>query len=328
LFLLREDVAPGLAVIGAFLLFSGAKPRAGAWLMASGVLWTLVNKFVLMPLAGPWWFAEMYKGLSPSGDPGWAGIATTLVGNPLYVLTTLLTARKLEYALHLLAPVAFLPLRRSWLLPLLLPGVLFTILTTWDAAFSIWYQYTTHWIPYVFGASVLALASIAERVGERRRAAACFALCLGVVAHSAVFGAVLAPSGFLGGGGVRPSYTMSPREQLRYRELRRLVAMIPATASVTSTDIEAPHVSNRRDVFAVAQDTSRGDYVLVNLESLDLARTRANLAIVLADPAYGLLADGYGGKLLLFKRGQVSPRTAEAKRRIATAKRVVPGTAP
>jgi hypothetical protein len=143
-----------------------------------------------------------------------------------------------------------------------------------------------------------------------------------------VFGAVLDPAGFLGGGGVRPSYTMTPREAQRYRELRRLIAMIPAAASVTSTDIEAPHVSNRRDIYAVAQDVSKGDYLLVNLESLDLARTRANLSLVLGDPAYGLLADGYGGKLLLFKRGQVSPRTAEAKRRILTAKRHVPGTLP
>lgn len=324
LFLLREDVAPGVAVVGALLLFSGAKPRAGAWLMLSGVLWTLVNKFVLMPLAGPWWFAEMYKGLSPTGAPGWAGIATTLVGNPLYALTTLLTARKLEYTLHLLVPIAFLPLRRAWLLPLLLPGVVFTVLTTWDAAFSIWYQYTSHWIPYVFGASVLALAAIGERSGNARRAA-CLALCAGVFAHSAVFGALLEPSGFLGGGGVRPSYTMTSSEAKRYRELQRLIAMIPPGASVTSTDIEAPHVSNRRDIFAVAQDVSKGDYLLVNVESLDLARTRVNLSLVLSDPAYGLLADGNDGKLFLFKRGQVSPRTAEAKRRILIAKRHVPG---
>jgi uncharacterized membrane protein len=328
LFLLREDVAPGVALLGAVLLFTGAKPRAGAWLMLSGALWTVVNKFVLMPLAGPWWFAEMYKGLSPIGQPGWAGIATTLVGNPIYVLTTLLNARKLEYVLHLLAPLAFLPLRRSWLLPLLLPGALFTILPSWEPAFSIWYQYSAHWVPFVFAATVLALGAIGQREGGVHRAAACVALCGGVLAHSAVFGAVIAPSGFLGGGGVRPSYVMTPHEQRRYRELRRLIAMIPPSASVTSTDIEAPHVSNRRDIYAVAQDISKGDYVLVNLESLDLARTRIDLSFVLSDAAYGFLADGYDGKLLLFKRGQVSPRTAEAKRRIMIAKPVVPGTPP
>jgi uncharacterized membrane protein len=328
LFVLREDVAPGVAVLGAFLLLTGARPRAGTWLLCSGALWTVVNKFVLMPLAGPWWFTEMYKGLRPAGDTGWAGIATTLVGNPLYVLTTMLGARKLEYTLHLLAPLAFLPLRRAWLLLLLVPGVLFTVLTTWDAAFSMYYQYTTHWVPFMFGASVLALRAIGADGGRVPRAAACAALAGGVLAHSAVFGVLISPTTFVGGGGVRPSYTMSPAEQYRYAELRRLIAMIPQNASVTSTDIEAPHVSNRRDLYAVAQDVSKGDFVLVNLESLDLARTRTNLAVVLADPAYGLLAEGYHGKLLLFQRGHSSPRSAEAKRRVATAPRVVPGTPP
>lgn len=314
LYALREDIAPGVAIVGLFLISVGERVAAGAVLAVVSILWTVTNKFVLMPLAGPWWFVRMYDSLVPPGEKDWSGVARTLLSNPTYVATTLLQEPKLEYVLHLLAPLAFLPLRRLAFWTLLIPGVLFTVLTNWSPAFSIRFQYTAHWIAYLFAAVVLAL-HVLQSTDVRRFPPAVLALSVGVLVHSFVFGVVFVPDSFVADP-VKPSWVMTAAERARYGELRRIIALVPDDASVTSTDIEAPHLSNRLDVYAAAQDDTRGQFVLVNTESLGIARTRQNLARVLSDPDYGLVAAGYDGRFLLFRRGQRSAGTREAKARI------------
>jgi uncharacterized membrane protein len=318
LFALREDVAPGIAVLGLFLFMIDFRPRVGLTLAASAMIWTLVNKFVLMPLAGPSWFIRMYDTFVPEGEHGFFAVVKTLATNPVYAASTMVQLPKLEYVGHMLAPVAFLPTRRVWILPLIAPGVLFTVLTNWGPAYSVRYQYTTHWVPYVFGAVVLALAAIERESGALKRNAACFALAVGVLVHSTVFGVIFVPGSFVSGP-VKPSLSMTDEEAFRYAELRRLIDLIPPNVSVSSTDIEAPHVSNRADVYAVAQDASAGEYVLVSLDSLHQVRTRQNLTTIFSSASYGLVADSYRGRFLLFQRGKASPRTDNAFRRIGIA---------
>ncbi len=321
---IREDVGVGLAVLGVFLLLTGARPKFGAALAVVSAAWFAFLRFYLMPAAGDFWFSDLYKDLVAPGFEGYGGVVRTLLTNPAYVLTTLLHKGKLVYVLHMLVPVAFLPLRRPALLLLLIPGAFFTILTTgYEPTISIAFQYTAHWIPYLFAASVLGLRSLSQ-ISVTHRRAALGALGLGIASHSYVFGAVLQHHTFEGGfAKIQFSYSQEERQQ--YADLRRLLALIPPKASVAATDSLVPHVSARSLIFALRGQHGDAQYLLIDRRQLTFCDTTKTLDAAFARNKYGLVETA-GKNFFLFEKGVESPGTAAAMRElgIGQAKRQQP----
>jgi len=188
----REDISVGLTVFGVFLVLTGHRVRAGALVAALAATYFVVMRFIVMPSFGQWGFEGIYKDLFPANDHSFAGVIATLISNPLYVFKTILTTDKLRYALQILVPLAFLPLRRPYLWLLLAPGSLFTILTTeYPPTTQINYQYSGHFIPYIFTAAVLALAAYGDTPeGRRRQTAAILAVALGTLLTTAHWGGI------------------------------------------------------------------------------------------------------------------------------------------
>jgi uncharacterized membrane protein len=310
---IREDIPIGLATLGLFMVITGYSVRTGLWMTLLSATAFVVIKFVIMPMAGTWWFANIYKELMPADAKSYGGVVMTLLTNPTFALSTLLKQSKLVYALHLLAPLVFLPLRRWVYLWLLFAGFFLTLMTTgYKYTLSIAFQYTAHWIPYLFGASVLALAAMgASRTGRIHRQAALVALVVGVVLHSWSFGAVLDPIKFVGGFHSVP-FGVTNSERARYQDLREVVAMIPPEASVVATDPETPHISNRVTAHAFRTGADNAEYFLIRRFSRRSAREKAQTA--LNDYDYGLLAKV--GEFYLFKRGHESPETTQALRKL------------
>ena len=315
---IREDVPAGLATLGVFLVVSGYRVRTGTWMAVLSSLSFVLIKFVVMPLAGSWWFANLYKDLMPEGERNYGGVIMTLLTNPTYTVSTLITEQKLTYFLHLLAPLVFLPLRRWVYLWLLFPGVFFTVLTTgYKPTVSISFQYTAHWVPYLFAAAILALSAMGtSRSGLVHRRAAITAMLVGVVLHTLSFGAILRPTKFIGGF-QRVPFHVTEAERDRYRDLRAVVAMIPPDASVAATDAETPHVSNRVTAYPFRTGSGEADYLLIRRFRRQSARKNAQRTI--DEHPYGLLAQV--GDFRLFKRGHNSPETAAAMRRLGLKER-------
>jgi uncharacterized membrane protein len=311
LFLIREDVAIGTAMLGVFLVATGARPRWGVWIAASSALWFVVDKFGIMAHAGSWWFASLYAGLVPPGARGYGSIIETLLTNPVFVVSTLLQENKLVYALHMFAPLAFLPGRRAALLLLAVPGFFFTLMTTgYEPTVSIAFQYTTHWIPYLFGASVLALGQLGRLPGgNRRRHAALFALASGVLLHSYVFGSILQHRTFVSGFS-KIAFSMSAAEKEANRDLRSIAARIPLSASVAATERECPHVSTRPTAYALRLGHGDADYLLVRKGQLEVQGTDKQFIDALSRNEYGLVARS--GEFFLFGRDFASPAATEA----------------
>jgi uncharacterized membrane protein len=310
---IREDVPAGLAALGLFLVFTGYRVRTGVWMTSLSAVAFVLIKFVVMPMAGSWWFSNLYKELMPSDVKGYGGVVMTLLSNPSFVISELLTEKKLIYTLHLLAPLAFLPLRRWSYLWLLFAGFFFTLMTTgYGPTVSIAFQYTAHWIPYLFGASVLALAAMgASRTGQIHRRAALIALLVGVFLHSWSFGAVFDPVTFVGGFHTVP-FHVTEAERNRYRDLREIIAMIPPEASVAATDPENPHISNRLTAYAFRTGADDADYLLIRRFGRGDTRRKAQAAI--DQNPYGLLAKV--GDFYLFKKGHESLETTMALKRL------------
>jgi uncharacterized membrane protein len=283
LFSIREDVAVGTAVLGVFLIVATERFRTGLAMLVASTVWFVLIKFVIMPRLGSWWFDELYKGLFADGQKGYGSVVRTLLSNPTYVVSTLLTADKLTYALHMTAALAFLPLRRPMLWLLFLPGALFTVLTTeYSPTTQIGFQYTAHWIPYLFLAAVLSLTDLGSNAagfsfagdatpalarfdqhGRVRFIAGIATLMVCAVCHSYAFGAVLQREKIVGGfREVR--FQMTPAERARYQALRQLADRIPRDASVAATEYMSPHVSTRMESYVPRQPLGKPDYILLS----------------------------------------------------------------
>jgi uncharacterized membrane protein len=313
LFAVREDLAVGVAALGAFLLFTRVRPRLGFVLVLSSIAWFVIDRFVIMPRAGEWFFQNFYNELFADGEATYAGVVKTLVTNPIFVFWALAKLDKLQYALHMLAPVAFLPVRRLSTAMLMLPGFFFTLLSSYyPPVLSIAFQYTTHWIPFLFAGVVLGLVLLERRSGPhaRQAAVATFAIVLGC--HSLCFGALLQHEHFVGGF-QEIQFKAMPLEKQRYADLRALTALIPASASVAATENELPHVSTRRIVYTFRQSPGPVDYLLVGRSHLG-----GGLSFLIAafdTGTYGLVGSK-SDELYLFKRGPKLPGTDEAKAKL------------
>jgi uncharacterized membrane protein len=300
---LREDAPFGLIATGLFLIATGFWARAGAWLTVLPSVWFVIVKFAIMPLAGPWWFSDIYKELFAPGETGYGSVVRTILVNPNFFLKTLMTEAKFTYALHLFAPLALLPLRNPALLLLALPGFIVTLMTTgYTPTTSISFQYTTHFIPFLFAAAAIALELRATHAGRAAARASLIALCFGVLCHSYVFGAILQRETFVGGFN-KVQFTATPEERQRYRDLKKILANVPPRASIAATEPDVPHISNRPNAYSLKITTGRAEYLLVHRHRLN-EESRRHIEETLPVQPYDLAARE--GNYLLFRRGNPS----------------------
>jgi uncharacterized membrane protein len=317
LILIREDVSIGLTLLGVFLTVTRLRPRLGPSLVALGVTAFLLLKFVLMPWAGPWWFADMYKDLVAKGEQGYGSVVLTTVINPVYFMGTLLTEEKLVYALHLYAPLVFLPLRWPALAMLSAAGFFFTLMTTGYApTLSISFQYTTHWIPYLFATVCLAIYLQSKKGVLSHALPAALALFLGVTTHSLAYGALLQNPSFVGGF-ARIPFQITKAEERSYRDLLELIHEIPDDASVAATEDLVPHVSTRRASYTLRKHHGKSDFLLINRNALGPGE-KGVVRDALKHAQYGLV--GRKGKLFLLGKGKSGTGTDAALRELGVGK--------
>jgi uncharacterized membrane protein len=302
--LMREDIPIGLSVIGVFLLASGYRPVAGLVLAAVSTSYFLFLRFYVMEEAGDWWFPTMYKELWADGERGFRSVIKTLITNPLFVINKLAIEKKLIYLLHLLAPVAFLPLRRWYLWLSLIPGTLLTLLVTnYDPPIQFSFHYTMHWAPYLFMASVLALAVIGKSpdLGPQRQRAALFAFCGATAVLSFNYGAFASRENSFKGGFQKVEFTFTEAENQRYERLMELIKDIPKDATVAATEKVGPHLSSRRVLHTMRTGPRGTEWIVASSRELKLSKTKVSLKAVLEKNEYGVVRRS--GDFALFKRG-------------------------
>lgn len=260
----REDIPIGMAVFGLFLIVTGHRPRQGLLIFAASASYFLLLRFVVMGAGGQSPHAGMYAGLMADGQQNFGGVAKTLLTNPLYTVKTMLTADKLRYLLQILTPLAFLPLRRSYLLFSLVPGTFATLLTTdYAPTTDIAWQYAAIFTAYLFPAAALALAAIANRPGGvAARRAAVAALITGTIVCTYQWGAIPPRTDFRSAYGVM-SFDPPTAQHRQWRQsIRELVALVPPKAILAVTDLELPHASNRIECWNLSVGFEGTDYIL------------------------------------------------------------------
>jgi uncharacterized membrane protein len=262
----REDVALLVAVLGAHHVLASRRTTAGLVLAALGGAWFVATKFVLMPLASTGGiYSDIYQGLVPEGASGFGAVLQTLLVNPGFVLGTLLTATKLEYALLILAPLAFVPLRRASGAVFLLPGVLFTLLSTdYPPTVSIGFQYTAFWTPLLFLAAALLLREDAFSGASAHAARAGWlgAFALLALVCSVQYGAIFQQRTASGGFHDPFPFETTPLDLERRRLRAEVLRALPPDARVAASEAVAPHVSNRAVAYTLREGVRDAEYVV------------------------------------------------------------------
>jgi uncharacterized membrane protein len=301
----REDVPIGFIVLGVYLLIVGRRTRMALVMTIVAAVYFVVIKVFVMPHFGQWWFNEFYKELYPAGENTYGGIVKTLLSNPTYVFKTLITVDKLVLMLLVLAPLAFLPLRRGVLWMSLLPALPFTILTTayWPTV-QISFQYILFFVPFIFTASALALASLRNSAqGGPRLLGALGAIVVATFLTTRVWGAMPPGPGDKFKGGFRdiPTFRATTEgEKQKARDIAELAAKVPPKASLAVSETEHPHVSNRLDIMALRASYDGADFILYAESSGGSGADAANRALAAGD--YEVVERRPSGMTLLRKK--------------------------
>jgi len=302
--LLREDVSAGLAGASLFFLLSGRRPKAAIFMGVASCVYFVSLKLLIMPRGATHIsYTYIYDRLFPQGDPTFTGVLKTIASNPFYVLMHVFKTEKLTYALQIIAPLLFLPLRQRFGWTLVLYPSFATLLSTgYEPVIKTSFQYTSLWTPYVFFGAAKALASWRAdnpSCGNLKIGAA----LVGVLATTAVLsyhkGAILSHDSFEGGFR-RIVFEVSKSDRDNHRDLYALIKKIPKHASVAASENEAPHVSNRANCFSLRYFYLDADYLLVNWE-VTQGSTQSVLFKALSTGQYGFVAQR--GKFALWKRG-------------------------
>lgn len=287
---MREDIPVGLAVVGAFLLVSGHRPLPGLILAVVATTYFLFLRFYVMEEAGSWWFPNMYKELWADEEKGFKSVLKTVITNPLFTLNKLIVEKKLIYLLHLLVPIAFLPVRRFYLWAAFIPGTVLTLLVTnYDPPITFSFHYVMHWAPYLFMASVVALKVIRDERGVNAMRGAAAAMLASTLVLTYNYGAFPRRNGSFKGQFHKVEFTFSEAERARYAALQEIIKIIPPDASVAATEKVGPHVSSRLVLYTMRNGPHGAEWILASSRELKLSKTRPKLREAVESGEYGVV---------------------------------------
>ncbi len=312
----REDVSSWVAVLGAYFLVTGKRPKAGLLLAVVGTAWCFTLKFVAMPrVGGGESFTDIYKDLLPKGAKSFGAVVMTVLGNPGFTMWTMAEMSKLIYLLQILIPLAFIPFRRPIWLVLAIPGFFFTILSTqYSPLISINFQYSAHWIAFFFPGVALGLEWMGKRgtadpglVSLRRRAALAAMVAM-ALPLSYQYGAVFQKTNSWGGP-IKYTFGVDADGRRRHQAAERLVKLLPPRAKVSGSGFTTPFISNRPDAYNMTLGIYDAEYIFFPSEASDfIVDERATVTRLLNSGEFGVVA--VEPPFALAKRGQATEKNA------------------
>jgi uncharacterized membrane protein len=243
--LTKEQVGLVVAMLGLWHAVGHGHRRAGALIAVAGVAVAILATAVVVPHYAPGGgspFAGRYAAVG--GSP--AGIGKTAVLHPLRLLQAATEHRDLTYLLHLLGPLAALPLLAPLVAASALPELALNLLSDTRTQTSIHFHYTAAAIPGLVAGAVFGAARLQRRWPDvfpaLGRALVVLVLAAGMVLgplpvwRHVPFGSRLATR----------DHVVTAHDHAAARALRT----IPAGVAVSATNSLGAHLSERRRVFS------------------------------------------------------------------------------
>ncbi len=312
LLLVREDVPLLLCFIAAAGITSGTRfaVRQGWLSIIISLVYFVLAKGVFMgapedALEGTqtYTFAFYYSDLIPN-DAGLGELIQSLLTNPTYVVQMMLVEDKAQFLLLVFAPLGFLPLLAGKSRLAMVYGLVFCLLATREAVYSIYFQYVCLLCSVAFplaGEGLQRLTGFAQRTwglrAARFRRAAISAVWLTSALVCFKWGGIVENVAFRGGFAA-PDRELDARERSRYAWVRSMVEQIPQDASVGSTRRMGPHISNRARAYGYDFRTPH-DFLFLDEAQIEKKWHSRHQAFLKRHEYESL---GRSGKMVLYKR--------------------------
>jgi uncharacterized membrane protein len=220
--------------------------------------------------------------------------------HPFRALGTLLSADRFVYLAALLAPLAFLPLLAARDLIGALPALAQNLFASDPILYHHRTQYQSFVLPFLIGAAIAGYGRLARRAPGQWPVA--------VLVLAAVLSLALASRTVNNLSLAR--WWPAPEQRAAYR----VMAQVPAQATLSAQDPYVPHLSQRSRVFVFPVGIDAADHVLINTTSYPwrslpgVTMERRGRAVIIAMPGgrerpYAVVAEA-GPHVLL--RSQLS----------------------
>ncbi len=243
--LTKEQVGLVVAMLGVWHIFSHGRRLAGSVIAGAGVLVTVAATAVVVPHYAPGGgspFAGRYAAVG--GSP--AGIVKTAFTHPLRLIEAATHHQDLAYLVHLLAPLAGLPLLSPLLAASALPELALNLLSSTRTQTSIHFHYTAAAIPGLIAGAVLGAAWVNRRWPRIGRT-----LGPGLVVLTLVAGVIDGP--LPAWSHVPFGSTLGARDHIvtaHDRAAARVLGAVPSGVAVSATNTLGAHLSARRRIFS------------------------------------------------------------------------------
>jgi uncharacterized membrane protein len=298
--LTREDVALTIAGLGLYMLVVQRRVWIGLVMTAGSASWFVLLLDVVIPkLGGSTYQHWTYTALGT----GPISASAFILQHPVKSLELLVTPLdKLRVGLGTLVNWLFLPV----LSPLALIAIPSFLERFWSTSPDLWsfhFQYSMLPAPILAFAAIDTAARLRSWGGGRWTTVTTTALPLAAFAVSAVLTIAV----------VKPLAELSTYvSDADAAQIQQCLNTIPAQASVAATDALVPHLTSRREIYEVTQNSS-ADYIAIDITTLGKVNpVDAQLRAIVTSS----LAGGYGvecsrGLTLVLARGvngqQLSP---------------------
>jgi uncharacterized membrane protein len=241
----KEEV--GLVVAGMGIWYAvKRRARAGAAIAGAGVLVSALAVAVVIPHFNSGAESSFYGRYDAIGGSA-GGIVKTAVTHPWTLFEQAFQHRDLHYLLHLLVPLSFLFVLSPLALVAFLPEAALNQLSATTTQTSIHFHYLAAGIPPLIAATVLGAAALVRRFPARTGAVLVTAVAVAVAANWKL-GAVPLWTVVPGGEDFQ-AHDWQVTDHDRIAE--QAIALVPADAVVSSTNVIGAHLSARRRVLSL-----------------------------------------------------------------------------
>jgi len=296
----RLDTTIAVAMLGVYALLRRKPWYYGVTLLVAGASWYLVVTQVIIPhySSEGYIFFGHYEQIG--GSP--LAILSTGLTRPLLVLQRIFTPGKLGYLFQMGIPLLFLPLLG---LPAIIPAIplfLINLLSDRSVQWDIYHHYQGLLVPFLMVGLILGWDWLSRQKGPtwlkvwQHLDQATRVRVIGLLLLVSSLGSNLAFRNPL------PSIFFA-HPPARLATARAILARIPPDVPVAASNLLAPHLPMRRDIFLVPggdfhyaeHPEERAEYILLDLQSERGEEERALLEALRAQPTWEVLAeqDGY-----------------------------------
>src|SRR5664280_1727710 len=310
----REDVSTWVVLLSLWGIFADRSRRASILITALSCLYVALIKFVAMPAfsGGQDELTFMYRELIPQGKQSFAWALITVIGNPAYFIRSLLDMDKLVYFLQIMVPLAFLPLTRKVGWFALIPGSIFCLMAThYSALVDIHFQYSPHFLAFLFPALVIALqgerpsGSVCKKLtwapepilysrfggmDSATRGGALCALGLGTLLCTYQYGSMMQQNTSRGGP-TNYRFGWDDEGRARHRAIDALREILPPRAKVAASALTITQISSRPDGYSLSLSLYDVDWIMAPTARGEfVADERSRTVEALRSGSFGVVA--------------------------------------